>query len=181
MHFTQDTRNCATDDDASAAEPHQRSSLCIMHNTTTLRPFNGLCSRTAWVSQYQEGKTSRDLNEARDDCFLGCSGISWTICKQFAPRFRQITTPTPHHSVFTGRMLFLPPSQQCQSRIQCTVYSRHLFWRGDNFSPKKLTTPPPNGCQIVCYKSLFFDQDSELRIYHRNFLLTGNKLEITRH
>jgi len=43
------------------------------------------------------------------------SGISWTICKQSAPRFRQITTPTPHHSIFTGRMLFLTPDEQCQS------------------------------------------------------------------
>ena len=34
---------------------------------------------------------------------------------QSAPRFRQITTPAPHHSVFTGRMPFLPPSQQHQS------------------------------------------------------------------
>jgi len=31
---------------------------------------------------------------------LGCSGISWTICKQYVPRSRQITTPTPHHSIF---------------------------------------------------------------------------------
>ena len=46
---------------------------------------------------------------------LGCDGISWTICKQSAPRSRQITTPTPRHSVFTGRMLFLAPNQQCQS------------------------------------------------------------------
>jgi len=36
--------------------------------------------------------------------FWGCSGISWTICKQSAPRCRQITTPTPHHSFFTGRI-----------------------------------------------------------------------------
>ena len=42
------------------------------------------------------------------------SGISWAICK-FAPRIRHITTPAPHHSVFTGRMPFLPPNQQCQS------------------------------------------------------------------
>ena len=42
------------------------------------------------------------------------SGISWTVCKS-APRSRQITTPAPHHSVFTGRMPFLPPNQQCQS------------------------------------------------------------------
>jgi len=25
------------------------------------------------------------------------------------------TMPEPHHSVFTGRMLFLTPNQQCQS------------------------------------------------------------------
>jgi len=65
-------------------------------------PFNGVFSRTTWVSRYQNGKTSLDLNEARDDGVLGCSGISWTICKHSAPRSRQITTPTPHHSIFTG-------------------------------------------------------------------------------
>ena len=42
------------------------------------------------------------------------SGISWAICK-FAPRSRLITTPAPHHSVFTGWMPFLPPNQQRQS------------------------------------------------------------------
>ena len=42
------------------------------------------------------------------------SGISWAVCKS-APRSRQITMPAPHHSVFTGRMLFLPPNQQRQS------------------------------------------------------------------
>jgi len=42
------------------------------------------------------------------------SGISWAICKS-APRSRQITTPATHHSVFTGRMHFLPPNQQRQS------------------------------------------------------------------
>ena len=78
-------------------------------------PFNSLFCRTTWVCQYWKGKTSLDLNEARDDGVLGCSGISWTICKQSAPRSRQITTSTPHHSVFTGRMLLLPPNQQCQN------------------------------------------------------------------
>jgi len=47
--------------------------------------------------------------------FGDSSGISWTICKQSAPHSRQITTPTPHHSIFTGLMLFLTPNQQCQS------------------------------------------------------------------
>jgi len=39
----------------------------------------------------------------------------WTKCKQSAPLSRQVTTPTPHHSIFTGRVLFLAPNQQCQS------------------------------------------------------------------
>jgi len=43
------------------------------------------------------------------------SGISRTICKQSAPYCRQITTPTPHQSIFTGQMFFLTPDQQCQS------------------------------------------------------------------
>jgi len=42
------------------------------------------------------------------------SGISWAICKS-APCSRQTTTPAPHHSVFTGRMPFMPPDQQRQS------------------------------------------------------------------
>jgi len=42
------------------------------------------------------------------------SGISWTVCKS-APRSRQIATPVSYHSVFTGRMPFLPPNQQRQS------------------------------------------------------------------
>jgi len=46
---------------------------------------------------------------------LGSSGISWTICKQYAPRSRQIIMPTPHHSIFTRWMLFLMPNQQYQS------------------------------------------------------------------
>jgi len=56
-------------------------------------------STTTWVSPYQKGKTNLDLNEATDDGVLGCSGISWTIYKQSAPRSRQITTPTPDYSI----------------------------------------------------------------------------------
>jgi len=67
--------------------------------------FNGLFSRTTRVSQYQKGKTSLDLDEARNDVVLEHSGISWTICN----KPRSSTTPTPHHSIFTDRMLFLMP------------------------------------------------------------------------
>ena len=59
------------------------------------QPLNSFLSRTTWVSRYQKGKTSLGLNEARDDGVCDGSGISWTICKQSAPRSKQITTPTP--------------------------------------------------------------------------------------
>ena len=36
-----------------------------------LHPFNGLFSSTTWVSWYQKGKTSLDLNETRDDGVWG--------------------------------------------------------------------------------------------------------------
>ena len=39
--------------------------------TTLLHPFNSLFSRTTWVSWYQKGKTSLDLNQAGDDGVLG--------------------------------------------------------------------------------------------------------------
>jgi len=65
------------------------SYLCNLYcptttTTTTIHPFNGLFSRTTWVSQYQKGKTSLDLIEARD---YGTVGMHWhqldhmqTIC-----------------------------------------------------------------------------------------------------
>jgi len=94
-------------------QPYGAIQICLLLLLSRL--FNNHFSRTTWLSRYQKGKTSRDLNEARDDDVLGCSNISWTICKQSAPRSRQITTSTPHHSIFTGRMLFLTPNQQCQT------------------------------------------------------------------
>ena len=87
-------------------------SLCnnrSYNNNCILHRFNGLFSRTTWVSRYQKGKTSLDLYEVKDDGVLGRSCISWTVCKQSAPRSRQITTPTPHRSISTGQMLFLAP------------------------------------------------------------------------
>jgi len=69
-----------------------------------LHPFNGLFSRTTWVSQYQKGKTTLVLTDARDNWVWDGSGISWTICKQPAS---YMTTPTPHHSTFTGQRMII--------------------------------------------------------------------------
>jgi len=68
------------------------------------------------LCQYQKGKTSLDLKEARDDGILECSGISWTIRRQSAPHSRQVTTPTLHHSIFTGQMDALPDAQPTVSK-----------------------------------------------------------------
>jgi len=78
-----------------------------------LHLFNSLFSRTTWVSRYQKGKPfwillKQEMMERQ-----------WhqldLVCKSFAPRSRQMTTPVLHHSVFTGRMPILPPNQQCQN------------------------------------------------------------------
>ena len=47
---------------------------------------------------------------------MGGNGIRWTICKSVASRSRQITMPVPHHSIFTGRMPFLPPPGENRPR-----------------------------------------------------------------
>jgi len=83
--------------------------IIVKRNTHT-HPFNGPFSGTTRVSQYQKGKPIWILLKRQ----WGRSGFSWNICKS-APRSRQITTPAPHHLVFTGRMPFLPPNQQHQS------------------------------------------------------------------
>jgi len=77
-----------------------------------LQPVYGsLDFGTTRVSQYQKGNTNLDLLEQE---IVSGSVISWAICKS-APHPRQITMPAFHHSVFTGRMPFLPPNQQRQS------------------------------------------------------------------
>jgi len=81
--------------DEGKTRPKELFTLRLLLLLLLLHLYNSLFSRTTWISRYQKGKISLDLNESRDDVVLGCSGICWTICKQSAPCFRQITTPTP--------------------------------------------------------------------------------------
>jgi len=57
------------------------------------------------------------------------NGISWAVCKS-APCSREITTPAPHHSVFTGRMLYLLPNQQHQSTEGNKLNHHQLYFNG---------------------------------------------------
>ena len=88
------------------------NNIQILTTLLLLHPFNSLFPSTTTVSWYQTGKTSLDLNEARADEVWGCSDISWTICKQSAPRCRQITTSTPHHSVLQAGCSSRCPTNQ---------------------------------------------------------------------
>ena len=86
------------------------------------------------------------------------SGISWSMCKS-APCSRQITTPAPHRSVFTGRMPFLPPNQQWQStegktdrqteRWKGTRLTLYAFCYGSSRCNKKMI--PSNAVRCLFY------------------------------
>jgi len=80
-------------------------SICNYYYTRLMVPF----SRTTWVAVTRKVNHSGFYWSKR---WWGGSGISWTICKSFASCSRQITTPVPHHSVFTGRMTYLAPASK---------------------------------------------------------------------
>ena len=61
------------------------NTITVLKYKLLLHPLNGLFFRTTWISRYRKGKTSVDLNDAKDDGVWGFS------CKQSAPRFRQTT------------------------------------------------------------------------------------------
>ena len=60
------------------------------------------------MSRYQEGKTNLDFTEARESEWQWHQLGHMQVCTL-------TTTAAPHHSVFTGRVPFLPPNQQRQS------------------------------------------------------------------
>jgi len=78
-------------------------------------PFNGLFSRTTWVSQFQKGNSSLDLNEATDD---GVLGWQWhqldhmqTICTSL-----QTDNHTNTSSLNLYRLEALPDAQPTVSK-----------------------------------------------------------------
>jgi len=89
----------------------QHTKITRTHTHTHAHPFNGPLSRTIRVSRYQKRKPIWIL--LKQETVSG-SGICWAICKS-APRSRQITMPTPHHSVFY-RPDALPAAQPTASK-----------------------------------------------------------------
>ena len=85
--------------------------------TTTELPrrFNGLFSRTTWVSRYQKGNTSLDIKEARDDGVLGMQRHQLDHMQTICTSLKTDNHINTSSLSYTGRMLFLTPNQQCQS------------------------------------------------------------------
>jgi len=52
---------------------------------TVLHPFNGLFSRTTWLSQHQNGRTILDFTEARDDGMAMASARPYANHLHLAP------------------------------------------------------------------------------------------------
>jgi len=72
-----------------------------------------ILSGTTWVRPYQKGKSKTNLDFLEQQTVSG-SGVSWALGKS-APCPRQITTLTPHHSVFY-RPDALPATQPTASK-----------------------------------------------------------------
>jgi len=109
---------------ANVYAKHTHYTVQSVHITATTITFNGPCSglpgwagtrkvKPIWILLKQETVSGND--------------ISWAICK-FAPHYRQITMPAPHHSVFY-RPDALPAAQPTASKHwrHCTLLQRRLI------------------------------------------------------
>jgi len=99
------------------------------------------------------------------------SGTSWTICKQSAPRSRETTTPTPHHSIFY-RPDALPDAQPTVSKqwrhTQCAftalTLGRHTVQQ----------TPLPKKRNATEYAAVWFKTAENIRDHSHHVLATLN-------
>ena len=87
--------------------------------------FNSPLCATTRLSPYEKGKTNLDFTEARDSEWQWHQLGRMQVCTSLQTDNHAST----HHSVFTGRMPFLPPNQQRQSTEgkQLLTELRHLF------------------------------------------------------
>ena len=86
--------------------------ICVMlHTHTHTHTHNRLMALSPGLPGWASTRKLKPMWILLKQETVSGVGISWAICKS-APCSRQITTPAPHHSVFTGRMPFLPPNQQ---------------------------------------------------------------------
>jgi len=68
--------------------------LHLLQTALTTTTLNGLFSRTTWVSRYQKGKTTPDLNEARGFGMAVASAESYANYLHLAPDRNHTNTPS---------------------------------------------------------------------------------------
>jgi len=115
---------------------HKIQKLNSVHTHTHTQPFTFV-----WDPRWAGTRKVKPMWILLEQETVSGSGISWAICKS-ARRSRQITTPAPHHSIFTGRMSFLPPNQQPKALkamyiIMCTVYTK--VWKATREATSRWT------------------------------------------
>jgi len=84
----------------------------FLNEDTHTHTFNGPLSGTTWVSRYQKAKTNLDFTGAGDSEWQWNPLGHMQVCTSLQTDNRASTTPL---SLFTGRMPFLLPNQQCQN------------------------------------------------------------------
>jgi len=89
-------------------QPLANSTQGTFGYASTLALYSGLQTHTHltaffpgyWTTQVGWKQKDKPYWTILKQRWCSGSGISWTICKSFAPRSIQITTPAPHHSSF---------------------------------------------------------------------------------
>ena len=89
-----------------------------------LLPFNGLFSRTTWVSRYQKGKTNLDVTEARDSEWQWHQLGHMQVCTSLQ---------TDNHAS-TPPLCFLQagcpscrPTNSVKNAAMCKICGNHIF------------------------------------------------------
>ena len=126
---------------------------CMSLNTHTHHRLTALCpGQPGWAGTRKVKSIWILLKQET----VSGNGISWAICKS-APRSGQITMPTRHHSVFTGRMPFLSINQQCQSTDSYIKYSwiQYVVLQSENL----LSFCHIFSVFVSCYRCLLYLKD----------------------
>jgi len=131
--------------------------VCPSQRKQLLHLFNGLFSRTTWVSRHQKGKPFCIVLEQE------MMGWQWhqldhmqIICTLLQTDHHSST----HHSFLIGQIPFLPPNQQCQSTEgtketsgQSNLTTGRIAAAHGRFNGIEGTLVPPGKCDWTCTSS----------------------------
>ena len=117
---------------ATEGRSYSAVQITIIAHTHT-HTFNGLFSRTTWVSQHQKCKPFWILLKQE---MLGWQRHHQDHMQIICTTLQTDTTPVLHHSIFTGRMLLLTPNQQCQSTEGTAIATQQIYVKWHKYKTK---------------------------------------------